>query len=332
VVVREVIQGRLVLIVTLALMIVGAALAAEAGQAGRVYRIGVLSPEVLPPGLLENFQEGLRELGYVEGKNVAIEVRNAGGMNERLTSLADELVGLKVDTILAVNTPAAHAAKKATTTIPIVITRVADPVKSGLVASFSHPGGNLTGVTFMPDEVGVKQLQLLKEIIPSLSRVAALWYAENLGGTIVVREMEAAGRGLGIQLLRIPVRGPGEFIEAFDVARRGRADALVVNDDAFITKHRSHILDLARKHALPVAALYKEFPEAGGLLAYGASPPAIYRRAAQYVDRILKGANPRELPIEQPTKFDLVINLKSARALGLTIPPSVLLRADEIIQ
>ena len=326
------IQGRLALIVTLVVVIVAVPLAAEAEQAGRVYRIGVLSPEVPPPGLLEGFQEGLRELGYVEGKNVAIESRNAEGKNERLAALADELIRLKVDVILAVNTPAAWAAKNATATIPIVMTRIADPVKSGLVPSLSHPGGNLTGLTFIPDELGAKQLQLLKEILPRISRVAALWNADNPGAIIHVREMEPAAAQLGLQLLPLPVRGPSDFLGAFQAATRGRAEALFVQDDAMVTKHRVQIVNLAAKHSLPVISLYKEFPEAGGLIAYGASPPAIYRRAAYYVDRILRGAKPRDLPIERPTKFDLVINLKAARALGLTIPSSLLLRADRVIE
>jgi putative tryptophan/tyrosine transport system substrate-binding protein len=305
---------------------------AEAQQAGKVYRIGILSPDVPPPGLVEAFQDELRSLGYVEGRNVAIEPRNAGGKNERLAALADELVGLKVDVILTVNTPAAQAAKKATATIPIVITRVADPVKSGLVPSLSHPGGNLTGLSFMPDELGAKLLQLLREIVPGTSRVAALWYADNPGAMLVVREMEGASSQLGLQLLRLPVRGPSDFIGAFQAGARGRAEALVVVDDALVTKHRVPILDLAAKHSLPVVSLYKEFPEAGGLFAYGASPPAIYRRAAHYVDRILRGARPRDLPVEQPTRFELVVNLKTAKGLGLTVPPSVLLRADHVIE
>ncbi|MBI3062862.1 MAG: ABC transporter substrate-binding protein [Deltaproteobacteria bacterium] len=233
---------------------------AEAQQAGRVYRIGVLSPEVPPPGLLEVFQEGLRELGYVEGKNVVIESRNAGGKNERLAVLADELIRLKVDVILAVNTPAAWAAKNATTTIPIVMTRIADPVKSGLVPSLSHPGGNLTGLTFIPDELGAKQLQLLKEILPRISRVAALWNEGNPGSTIHVREMEPAAAKLGLQLLLLPVRGPTDFLGAFQAAAQGRAEALFVQDDALITKHRLQILDLARKHSLPSSRCTKTFP------------------------------------------------------------------------
>lgn len=246
--------------------------------------------------------------------------------------LAEELVRLRVHIILAINTPAALAAKKATSTIPIVITRVADPVKSGLVPSLSRPGGNLTGVTFIPNELGAKQLQLLKEILPRLSRVVALWNADNPGAAIQIREMEPSAARLGIELLRLPVRVPSEFLAVFEAAARGRAEAVFINDDAFMTRHRVQILELAAKHSLPVLTLYKDFVEAGGLIAYGASPPAIYRRAAVYVDKILKGTKPADLPIEQPTKFDLVINLKAAKALGLTIPASLLLRADQVIE
>ena len=303
----------------------------QARQA-RVYRIGVLSPEIPPPGLLDAFREGLRELGYLEGRDVAIELREAGGNNEQLAALADELVRLNVDVILAVNTPAAQAAKKATATIPIVITRVADPVKSGLVASLSRPGGNVTGLSFIPDEVAPKQLELLKEILPRISRVAVLWYADNPGGAIIASGMESASAQLGVQVLRLPVRGPSDFPGALLAVIEDGAEALAVVDDAVITKYRNEILDLAAKRSMPVVSLYKEFAEAGGLIAYGASPPPIYRRAAHYVDKILKGANPADLPVEQPTKFDSVINLKTAQAQGLSIPQSVLLQATEIIQ
>jgi putative tryptophan/tyrosine transport system substrate-binding protein len=304
-------------------------LAAGAQPAGKVYRIGVLSPEVPPPGLLEGFQEGLRELGYAEGKNVAFESRHAEGKNERLAALADELVRLKVDVILTVNTPAAQAAKA---TIPIVMTRVSDPIRMGLVPSLARPGGNLTGLSFTAVDLAPKQLELLKEILPEISRVAFLWYADNPAATMGVRGLEPAATQLNLDFLHLPVRAPSDFRGAFLAAVRARAGALVVFEDVWLTKHRGQILDLAAKYSLPVISLYKDFAEAGGLLAYGASPPAIYRRAAYYVDRILRGAKPSDLPIEQPTKFDLIINLKTAKALGLTIPPSVLARADQVIE
>ena len=294
--------------------------------------MGILCPEVPPPGLLEGFQEGLRELGYAEGKNVAFESRHAEGKNERLAALADELVHLKVDVILTVNTPAAQAAKNATATIPIVMTRVADPIRMGLVPSLARPGGNLTGLSFTAVDLAPKQLQLLKEILPEISRVAFLWYGDNPAATMGVRGMELAAAQMNLHFLRLPVRAPSDFRGAFLAAVRARAGALVVFEDVWLTKHRGQILDLAAKHSLPVISLYKDFAEAGGLLAYGASPPAIYRRAAYYVDRILKGAQPRDLPIEQPTKFDLIINLKTAKALGLTIPPALLQRADHVVR
>jgi putative ABC transport system substrate-binding protein len=309
-----------------------APLVAEAQRPGKVHRIGVLSPDSPPPGLFEAFQERLRELGYLEGTNVTIESRHAGGKNERLAALADELVGLMVDVILAVNTPAAQAAKKATAAIPIVITRVADPVKSGLVPSISRPGGNITGLSFLPEALSAKQLQLLKEALPGVSRVAAMTYAGNPGAAIVVKGMEAASAGLGLQLLLLSVQNPGDFLAAFETAARNRAEALVVVDDAMVTRHRVEILRLAGAHSLPVISLYKPFVEAGGLIAYGASTRDMYRQAADYVDKILKGAKPADLPIGQPTKFELVINLKTAKALGLTIPPSLLARADQVIE
>jgi len=312
--------------------VLAAPLAAEAQQAGKVQRIGVLLHDGAPPGLLEAFREGLHELGYLEGKNIAIELRNAAGKNERLSALADELLRLKVDVILAVNTPAAQAAKKATATVPIVITRIGDPVKSGLVLSLARPGGNVTGLSFDTQDLGPKRIQLLKEILPGISRVVILFNADNPGATLVAAEMESASSQLGLQLLRLPVRGPTDFPGAFQAATRARAEGLAVVDDTAITKHRGQILSLAANHSLPVVSIYKDFAEAGGLIAYGPSLPAMYRRAAYYVDRILKGAKPADLPVEQPTKFELVINLRTAKALGLTIPQSLLLRADEIIQ
>jgi ABC-type uncharacterized transport system substrate-binding protein len=305
---------------------------AEAQQALKVHRIGVLSPDSPPPGLVEGFQERLRELGYVEGRNITTESRNAGGKSERLPSLADELVGLQVDVILTVNTAAAQAAKKATAAIPIVMTRVADPVKSGLVSSISRPGGNITGLSFLPEVLSAKQLQLVKEALPRASRVAAMSYAGNPGAAITVKGMEAASAQLGLQLLRVSVQAPGDFLGAFETVSRGRAEALIVVDDAMVTRYRVEVLRLAAKHSLPVISFYKPFVEAGGLIAFGASTPDMYRRAADYVDKILRGAKPADLPIEQPTKFELVINLKTAKALGLTIPPSLLARADEVIE
>ena len=309
-----------------------AAVAAWAQPASKVDRIGVLLHDGAPPGLLEGFRDGLRELGHVEGKNVTIELRNAEGKNERLSTLASELVRLKVDVILAVNTPSALAAKKATTTIPIVITRVADPVGAGLVSNLARPGGNVTGLSILPTGLAAKRIQFLREIVPGFSRVVVLYNADNPGTRFGAAEMEEASSHLGLQFLRLPVRGPSDFPGAFQAASRARAEALFVLDDVALTQKRGHIVKLAAAHSLPVISNYRDFAEAGGLLAYGPNLPAAYRRAAYYADRILRGAKPSDLPVEEPTQLDLVVNLKTARALGLTIPPSVLLSANHVIE
>jgi putative ABC transport system substrate-binding protein len=312
--------------------LVAAPFAAGAQQAPTVRRIGVLLYDGAPPGLLEMFREGLQKLGYVEGQNISLELRDAGGKREQLGILADELVRLKVETILAVNTPAALAVKKATSTIPIVITRIADPVRSGLVASLARPGGNVTGLSFQQPEEAAKRIELFREIVPGLSRLAVLFNANNPGTAPNVAATERVGRQVGVAISLLPVRAPSDFPGAFQAAARARAQALDVNDDTALTHHRAEILALAAKQALPVGSIYRDFAEAGGLFAYGPYLPVVYRRAAYYVDRILRGAKPSDLPVEQPTKLELVINLKAAKALGLTIPQSVLLRADEVIQ
>jgi ABC-type uncharacterized transport system substrate-binding protein len=302
-----------------------------AQPAGPVHRIGVLAQD-LQPGLLENFRAGLHDFGYDEGRNIALEVHNAAGHNERLPELAADLLRLKVEVILAVNTPAAKVAKAATATVPVVIMRVADPVKSGLVASLAHPGGNVTGMVFMLDELGAKGLELLHEIVPTISRIGILYQGDNPAGPIVASATQQRGAQLGFQFLFLPVRDPSDFAGAFQTATHARIEALFVIDDGTMTEHRHEILDLAAHQSLPVVSIYKDFAEAGGLIAYGPDLSIFYRRAAYYVDRILKGAAPSDLPVEQPTKFDLFINLKTAKALGITIPPSVLLRADEVIE
>jgi putative ABC transport system substrate-binding protein len=307
-------------------------LIARAQQAAKLRRIGILSPELPPPGFLEAFRQGLRELGYVEGQNIAFEIRSAEGYGQRLAALANHLVELKVDVIVAVNTQSVQAAKKASTTIPIVMTRIADPVKSGLVRSLSKPGGNITGLSFMVDELSGKRLALLKEAFPSVSRVAVLWYEANPGADIAVGAIKAASRELGLGLLLLPVHGSADLVGAFQAAARGRVEALIVIDDVVTTQHRVEILNLAATHSLAVVSQYRAFAEAGALLAYGPDTSTMYRRAAYYVDRILKGADAGDLPVEQATKFDLAINLKTAKALGVTIPPTLLARADEVIE
>ena len=308
------------------------AVVAQAQQARQGHRIGVLLYDGAPPGLHDAFGEGLRELGYVEGKTITLEWRDAQGSGEQLAALAEDLVRLKVDLILAVNTPAALAAKRATTTIPIVFTRVANPVESGVVASLARPGGNVTGVSSMHAEFSGKRVEFVREILPGLARVVVLFNADNPGQTPQIVELEQVSARLGLEFLPLPVRGPSDFPGAFQAATRARAEALFVLDDTTVTNHRAEILRLAAHHALPVVSRYKEFVEAGGLMAYGPTLLPVYRRAAYYVDRILKGAPPSDLPIEQPMYFDLVINLKTAKAFGLTIPPSLLFQANEVIR
>jgi putative ABC transport system substrate-binding protein len=318
--------------IILVVALLGAAVIAQAQPAPQGHRIGVLLHNGAPPGLLEGFREGLHELGYREGQNIALEVRDAAGQNARLSALVEELLRLKVDVILAVNTPAAQAAQKATATVPVVITRIGDPVSAGLVASLAHPGGNVTGLSFMHTELSAKRLELLRELLPGLARVVVLFNTGNPSHPPQIAELEHASAQLGLALLPLPVREPSDFPDAFQAATRARAEVLIVLDDTALTQHRGQLLTLAATHALPVVSRYKDFTEAGGLIAYGPSLPALYRRAAYYVDRILQGAKPADLPVEQPMQFELVINLKTAQALGLTIPPHLLFQADEVIR
>jgi ABC-type uncharacterized transport system substrate-binding protein len=302
-----------------------------AQQAQRTFRIGVLSPGTPPPGPLDALRQGLRELGYEDGRNISIEWRFAGATNERLRDLAEELVRLKVDVIVAINTQASLAAKRATATTPIVIARVSDPVRTGLVASFAHPGGNITGLSNFSDELSGKRLAVIREILPTASRLAVFWNIGNPGIELSVREMERASTQFGIELHLHGVKSADDFRTAFEGVTRERASALFVFDDVLMTTHKTQILNWTAKARLPVISQYAELTEAGGLMAYGPNIPDIYRRAANYVDKILKGAKPAELPVEQPTKLELVVNLKSAKALGVKIPDSILLRADKVL-
>ncbi|HSL52346.1 MAG TPA: ABC transporter substrate-binding protein [Candidatus Deferrimicrobiaceae bacterium] len=311
--------------------VTGGLLAAPLAAAAQPTRIGLLAHD-LQPGLLEIFRDELQRLGYTEGRTITVEVRSAGGRTDRLPALAEDLLQLNVAVIVAVNTPAAKAAKKATSTIPIVIMRVADPVAQGLVKSLARPGGNVTGLSFMPDELGAKAVEVLHEILPGVTRVASLYKGDNTGALLVVTETERRSVQLGLRFVRLPVSEPGDFPGTFQTATRARAEALFVMDDGAITKHRKQLSELAAHHSLPVVSIYRDFAEAGGFIAYGPDLPTMYRSGAGYVDRILKGAKPADLPVEQPTKFDLVINLKTAKALGLTIPPSHLQRADRLIE
>jgi putative tryptophan/tyrosine transport system substrate-binding protein len=307
---------------------------AEAQQAKKVPRIGVLwvySPTIASP-FAEAFRQGLRGLSYVEGQNIALEERWAEGRFDRLPSLAAELVRLNVDIIVTSSTPGAQAGQQATRSIPVIMTTVSDPVESGLVSSLARPGGNVTGLSLMHPDLTGKRLELLKEVIPNLSRVAVLSNPANPIIPPLLRETEAAARALGLQLQVVEVRGPTEFDNAFSAMTRDRAGALVVLPDAIFQNERRRIAALAAKGRLPAMYAWTEAVDEGGLMAYGASVPDIFRRAAVYVDKILKGAKPADLPVEQPMKFELVINLKTANQIGLTIPPNVLARATKIIR
>ena len=297
-------------------------------------RIGYLDSGVAASGdpLLEAFRQGLRDLGWVEGRNLAVEVRSAEGRYNRLPELAAELVRLKVDIIVVSSTPAAVAAKQATTTIPIVIGRVADPVGSGLVATLAHPGGNITGWTHQGLEMRVKYLDLLKEAVPTATRIGILWNPANPIHGPSLKSIEATARALKVELYPEGVQEPSKIQSAFSALVRKRVQALAVFLDGMFLEHGQQIIALAARRRIPTIYGATELARAGGLMAYGVNLPDMYRRGAYFVDRILKGEKPAELPVEQPTKFELVINLKTAKALGLTIPQSLLLRADEVIQ
>ena len=317
------------LVLTLSLL---AAPLADAQQSGKVPRIGFLvfvSSETRYRG----FQQGLRELSYVEGQNIAIEFRSADGSLERLRDLADELVRLQVDVIVAGSTVGAEASKRATSTIPIVMANVGDPLGTGLVASLARPGGNITGLTTMGEELSGKRLELIREVVPRLQRLAVLWNQHNPGGVASLKELKTAAQSVGVNLRSLAVRPPvPEIDKAFGTAKKWRADALIALDDSLILSNRTRIIALAARYRLPSVYGYREFPNAGGLMAYGPNRYEMYRRAATYVDKILKGAKPADLPVEQPTRFELVINLKTAKSLGLIIPQSVLIRVDQVIQ
>jgi putative tryptophan/tyrosine transport system substrate-binding protein len=318
------------LLIIALLLVVGAAASAQLPK--KVPRIGFLSPTT-DDSRVEAFRQGLRELGYIEGQNITIEYRWADGKFDKLPDLALELVRLKVDVVVAVVTQASLAAKKATGTIPIVMIGVSDPVGSGLVSSLARPGANITGNSSMTAEVVGKQLELLKETFPKISQIAALWNPANpIFQAIQRKESEDAARALGIRLQLMEARVPDEIDSAFAAVAKKHMRALLVLNDPVFTAHRKRIADLSAKHRLAVVSGTLEYPEVGGLMAYGPSFPDMYRRAAIYVDKILKGTKPAELPVEQPTKFELVINLKTAKQIGLTIPPNVLAKADRVIR
>jgi ABC-type uncharacterized transport system substrate-binding protein len=327
---------RAAITVVLALTLFAAPLAVEGQQTAKVARIGFLFLNLAPnPHLKEAFRQGLRDLGYVEGRNVVIEYRDAEGKLERLPALAAELVALKVDVIVASGTPAALATKQATRTLPIVFTAVADPVTSRLVTSLAQPGGNVTGVSVLAPELVGKCLEQLKQVIPAVSRVAVLWHPGAMGERTdkdMVKRIEVAAQALEVRLQFLEARGPADFDRAFSEMTRARADALTVLTSSMLFGERRRLVDLAAKNRLPAVYPWREGVDAGGLMAYGPDLADLLRRAATYVDKILKGAKPGDLPVEQPTKFELVINLKTAKALGLTIPSSLLQRADQVIE
>jgi putative ABC transport system substrate-binding protein len=308
--------------------------AANAQQSAKVAQIGWLGlGSGFPDPHLKAFLQGLRDLGWVESQNIVITWRFARGRVEHLPDLAAELVRLPLDVIVCgAGEPVVRAARQATRTLPIVMAVSAAPVETGLVASLARPGGNITGLSIYSAEMGGKRLELLKNAVPHASRVAVLWNAAFPGKDLEWQDTQSAARKLGVTLSSVEVRGPDDFDGALAVLAKERPDALIVFSDPLANEHSTQIADFATQNRLPTLAETKVFAEAGGLMTYGASVPALLRRAAYYVDRILKGAKPADLPVEQPTKFELVLNLKTAQALGLTIPPTLLFQADEVIR
>ena len=320
----------------LALALLAAPLAAYSQQPGTSYRIGYLgtNPPTTPDGMRsrEALRQGLGELGWVEGKNIIIEWRYSAGRDQRLRELAAELVRLKVDVIVALASPATHAAKQATTMIPIVGIGLADPVRQGLAVNLARPGGNVTGLANLYPELAAKWVELLREALPGVSRVAVLWNAVNPGNALQMEATQVAARALGLRLQSVEVRGPDDFPGAFSAMTRARPEALLILADPLIGAYRTQIVAFTARSRLPAMDPFREFVEAGGLMAYSVDVPDMFRRAATYVDRILRGAKPADLPIEQPTKFEFAINIKTAQALGLAIPQSLLLRADRVVE
>jgi putative ABC transport system substrate-binding protein len=313
-------------------VLLAVAVTAEAQQPAKLRRIGLLTWAASPPKSPTPFEQGLHQLGYVEGQNIAIERRYANGQMDRLPELAVDLARLPLDVILTQSFPAALAAKQATSTIPIVVMGAGDPVATGLVASFARPGGNITGVSALETELSGKRLELLKEAFPKLARVAILWNAADFGMTLKFRELEQAAKALRVAVEALAVREPKDLDGIFSEMIRKRPDALFVITDPLTQLNRKQLVELAAKSRLP--AMYENSPyvDDGGLMAYGPSQAENLQRALHHVDKILKGAKPAELPIEQPTKFEFIVNLKTANQLGLTIPPNVLARADKVVK
>jgi putative ABC transport system substrate-binding protein len=322
-----------VLCLALGAMLLALCFPAPAQQYAKIPRIGrVIVPASPNPARHEAFRQGLRELGYIEGKNIVIEYRSAEGKLDRLPALAAELVRLKVDVIVTSGPTVTRAAKQVTSTIPIVMTNDPDPVANGFVASLARPGGNITGLATLRPEISGKRLELLMEVVPKLSRVAVLGTSRMPGNAQALKETELAAGSFGVDLQYLDVLGPKDIETAFRAAGKGRADAILMVSGSVLLSRRIQIADLAVKNRLPAIYYDPQFVEAGGLMTYGVNFTDLDRRAAMYVDKILKGAKPAGLPVEQPTKFELVINLKAAKQIGLSIPPSVLARADRVIR
>jgi putative ABC transport system substrate-binding protein len=321
-------------IVAFVLGVLAAPPAADAQQPAKVPRIGILTliSASSAPHLFEEFRQGLRERGYVEGQNIALEYRSPQGQADRLPSMAAELVSMKVDVIATESVAAALAAKNATQTIPIVMAISGDPVGAGLVASLPRPGGNVTGLSQLAPELSGKRLQLLKEAAPKTTRVAVIWNPVSPASAGYLRESEAAARSLGLQLQPVEARSPADLDAGFKAVTRARPSALITLADGMLASQRTRIVEFAAKGRLPAIFPIREFAEAGGLMTYGPNTAENFRRAATFVDKILKGTKPADLPVEQPTRFELVINMKTAKALGITFPPSILIRADQVIQ
>jgi ABC-type uncharacterized transport system substrate-binding protein len=320
--------------VALSAVLLALSFSAEAQQAKKLHRIGFLlgGSSSVYSAWIDVFRQGLKEFGYIEGKNIAIEYRYAEGKADRLPVLAADLVGLKVDVIVASSTPNVLAVRKASATIPIVFVSISDPVASGLVASLARPGGNITGLTILAPELSGKRLELLKEAVPNVIRVATLWNSANPAQELQWKDMQAAAQELRLQLQSLEVRSSNDFDSAFEAALRERAQALITTPEPLINTYLKRIVEFADKNRLPAMYASPQFVDAGGLMSYAPDYTHQYRRAATYVDKILKGANPADLPVEQPKKFEFLINLKAAKQIGLTIPPTVLARADRVIR
>ena len=326
-------SGRILnwLLTTVFLAIASLAQTQQPTKVPRIGYLGAASPSATSERI-EAFRRGLRELGYVEGKNIIIEWRSADGKIERFPALAAEIVRLKVDIIVTAGPQATRPAKQATSTIPIVMAQDPDPIGDGFVASLARPGGNITGLSSLAPELSGKQLELMKEIVPKLSHVAVFGTSINPGNAQNLKEVELAAKAFGVKLQYLDVLSPNDIETAFQAASKPRADAVLMLPGSVLVLRRAQLTDLAVKSRLPAIYPQTEFTEAGGLMYYGTNTPDLFRRAATYVDKILKGAKPGDLPVEQPTKFEFIINLKAAKQIGLTIPPNVLARADKVIR